>query len=232
MADTEQVDLLTQQTDRVAEKVNHLTEKAKRQVRKSDRLTEKSQWSNWTVLAMLMLCFFVVVRFRPFNAFRARGQAVAGKQLPQLKLRPLTGGGQPVEMTDLTGRVVLVHFWGTWSSKCPEDLGLIAKMDRQFRHESGFRLLSVSCGRGAREDIPTLRRETEALLREQNINMPVYADPGGVSRSAVDRAVGLRRMPTTLVVDRRGRIRGVWEGFGTGAEREIQQMITQLLAAG
>ena len=36
--------------------------------------------------------------------------------------------------------------------------------------------------------------------------------------------------PTTLVLDRDTRIRGVWEGYAPGMEREIEALVEELLA--
>ena len=118
----------------------------------TDRLTEKSQWSNWTVLAMIVLCFFVIVRFRPF----AKDNTDEGRTLSQLRLQPLTGQGQPVTLADLTGRVVLINFWEARSSLSREALPYMAAIEKQFRSRRGFRLLAVSCDRRAKEDFREL----------------------------------------------------------------------------
>jgi len=57
----------------------------------------------------------------------------------------------------------------------------------------------------------------------------VKADPGQISRQAVDEAVGFQGYPTTLLLDRRGEIRGLWSGFRPGDEAEMRQLIVQLL---
>ena len=235
MSDTEQADRLVkranglpQPPDGFTAQPDSATARPSGSTKKPDRLTKKSQWSNWTVLAMIVLCFFVIVRFRPFAA-RSTGE---GKTLTQLSLQPLTGEGQPVRLADLTGRVVLINFWETGSSPSREALPHLAAIERQFRGRPAFRLLAVSCGQSAKEDFRLLRENTRAVLAEKNVDLPTYADPGGVSRSAVEQAVGLGGYPTTLIIDRRGRIRRAWTGFRPGVETEMQQLIIQLLNEG
>ncbi len=235
MADTEQADLLAEQTEGLGDLSDTVTLQPDGAAAlpsvptaEADQLTKKSQWSNWTVLAMIILCFFVIVRFRPFAA-RTTGES---KTLTQLRLQPLTGGGQPVTLNDLTGRVLLINFWQTGSSPSREALPHLAAIEKQFRGRSAFRLFSVSCGRRAKEDFRPLRRNTQEVLEKLNLDFPQYADPGGISRSAVDEAVGLSGYPTTLILDRRGRIRRTWTGYQPGIEAEMQQLIRQLLDEG
>lgn len=190
-----------------------------------DQLTRKTQLSNWTVLAMIVLCFFVIVRFRPFAAQNAGED----KTLAQLRLQPLSFEGQPVELADLAGRVVLVNFWETGSSPSRQALPHLAAVEKQFRGRPAFKFLSVVCGRRTMEDYPTLRRDTRAVMQQERLNLPIYADPGGISRSAVQQAVGLSDYPVTLILDRAGRIRKAWTGFQPGVETEMQQLITALL---
>lgn len=235
MTDTGQIDPLVEPADATPESTDGLavrpdssTGSPGRSAARPDKLTKNTQWSNWTVLAMIVLCFFVIVRFRPF-AGRGTGEV---KTLAQLGLQPLTGQGQPVGLADLTGRVVVLHFWEPESSPSREALPHMAAIESQFRGRSAFRLLSVSCGQSTKEDFRTLRKSTRAVLDEKHVDLPTYGDAGGISRSAVERAVGISGYPTTLILDRQGRIRRVWTGFQAGMETEMQQLIARLLDEG
>ncbi|HUT10967.1 MAG TPA: TlpA disulfide reductase family protein [Thermoguttaceae bacterium] len=196
------------------------------------RLTEKSQWSNWTVLAMLVLCFYLIVQFRPFGSPGPQEHSGVGQRLPDLDLRPLTGTDEPVTLADLTGRVVLINFWGTWSSPSVEQLRHLAQIQEQARGNPALKVLAVSCGHGRMTSVSQLRHETEVLLEKEQIRIPTYADSGEVSRSAIESVVGLDDLPTTLILDRYGRVRSVWIGFEAGMEAEMRQLITQLLNEG
>jgi len=201
-------------------------------VEHQERLTEKSQWSNWTVLAMLVLCFYLIVQFRPFGSSGPQEHAGVGKRLPDLKLRPLTGTGEPVALADLTGKVVLINFWGAWNGPSREELSCMAEIQEKFRGNPALKVLAISCKQGRMASISQLRRDTEAVLEARQIRMPVYADSGGVSRSAVESVVGFDDFPTTLILDRHGRVRSVWTGFRPEMEVEMQQLIRQLLSEG
>jgi len=198
-------------------------------VQRKDALTQKSQWSNWTVLAMLVLCFFVLIQFRPFESRDPAEQAGVGEKLPQLRLRPLDGNDKTVALSDMAGRVVLLNFWGTWCPPCREELPHIAALYREFRSRPAFELLAVSCEEDGTENLASLRQATEGFLKQQRIDVPVYTDRGGVTRAAVRQVVGFAGYPTTLVLDRQGCVRGVWSGYRPGMEDQMRELVARLL---
>jgi cytochrome c biogenesis protein CcmG/thiol:disulfide interchange protein DsbE len=178
------------------------------------------------LLLLVMVGVIVYAMFWP-AVNRGTGHPAVGQKLPPVELEPLTGGGQAIGPGDLAGRVVLLNFWGTWCPPCLAELPDIAEIERKFRDRGDFLLLAVSCGRQSPEDPEQLRRETSALLSGEQIDMPTYWDEGITTRLAVNEVVDLRYVPTTLLVDRSGVIRGVWSGL---AEKdELEELLSQLL---
>jgi len=153
-----------------------------------------------------------------------------GRKLPELRLRPLTGTGPPVTLEDLSGQVVVVNFWSTRCGPCRRELPHLARLQEEHSARPDFRLLAVSCALHGQEDVEPLRAETSALLRALGIDVPTYADPGWVTRRALDEVDEFRGYPTTLVMDRQGVIRGVWVGFRPRMPREIDRLLARLLA--
>jgi len=195
-----------------------------------DRLTSRSEWSNWTVMALLVLCFFAIYYLVP--KFR-KEVPVEGMPQLELQLEPLIGVQQPVESGDLTGRVVLLNFWGTWCPPCRREFPHLAAIHEKFSDQKAFRMLSVSCGPpDGPEDLASLRRDTELFLQQMEVEMPIYADPNLVSRKAVDAQIGFQGYPTTLIIGRQGKIRGTFVGFNAGDETKMEAMIDKLLAEG
>jgi peroxiredoxin len=155
-----------------------------------------------------------------------------GQRLPQLELKPLTGSGEPVGLDDLSGKVVLVNFLGTWCAACEAEAPHLAKLGSEFGDRPDFKLLAVSCGAEFPEDLEKVKKQTESFLESKKIEgMPTYADPDFTTRKAFASLGGQSRFPTTFVMDRRGVIRRVWIGFapGQGTEKEIQQWVARLL---
>ncbi|GAB4129300.1 TlpA family protein disulfide reductase [Thermopirellula anaerolimosa] len=152
-----------------------------------------------------------------------------GKTLSTIALKPLTGGGGPVQAGDLQGKVVLLNFWGTWCPPCRQEFPHLAALAQRYEYRPEFRFLSVSCGSGDRENVEKLRSETRAFLQKEGVDMSVYYDPDAVTRRSVDAAAGFRGYPTTVLLDSGGVIRGMWVGYYPGVEKEIERAIAKLL---
>ena len=194
------------------------------------RPTARRPRRHWILLAAAVAGLCLAVYLRTFGYFGPASSGAEVEKLARLRLQPLADAGPPVTLDDLAGRVVLLHFWGTWCRPCRIDLSYIADIERQFRDRTDFRVLAVSCGRGVAEDLGELDYETRVFLQQANIDMPVYADPGQVTRRAVDEAAGFDGYPTTVILDRRGGIRRVWHGPQPESEREMRELVGELLA--
>lgn len=179
----------------------------------------------WALLALLAAVCFAWLAFSPRQTH---------KPLSELSLRPLTFAGDEVTLDDLRGEVVVLNFWGTWCPPCKEELPHIVELAGRYQQNSRCRVLAVSCGSAGLDpdsSLAELKLDTKQLLKARRLDLPVYADPNGVTRSAVKDAVGFSGYPTTLLLDGRGVIRQVWSGYSPGLEAEIARMVDELLAA-
>jgi cytochrome c biogenesis protein CcmG, thiol:disulfide interchange protein DsbE len=154
-----------------------------------------------------------------------------GRSLGYLRFEPLTGNTSPVVLEDLQGRVTLINFWGTWCPPCIRELPEIADLSKRFASHDAFRLYAVSCGQQDDADLGVLREETEMFLQSRGSSLPTYADQNGATRQAMTLTLGISlAYPTTLVLDRRGTVRGFWQGYVPGAADEMGELIDKLLA--
>ena len=108
--------------------------------------------------------------------------------LPELTL-PCLGGGQHVELSALRGPLV-VNLWASWCVPCRAELPYFDRLD-----EAGVPVLGVDF-----ED--TQPDQALALAADVGVSYPSVADVEGAVRAPL-RVVG---MPTTLFVDRAGRV--------------------------
>jgi len=183
---------------------------------------KSSTWAAWVILALVVAAIGTMLLAR-------RGvspEQSVGKTLPALRLVPLDAGEQTVTLDELAGRVALVNFWATWCPPCREELPHLADLGREFGEREDFVLAAVSCGE---DDPESLRKNTEDLLVNMRLTLPVYTDPDSLTRDAFAQLAGPTGFPTSFVLDRQGVIRRVWVGYGPGLEDEMRATVKQLL---
>jgi thiol-disulfide isomerase/thioredoxin len=140
------------------------------------------------------------------------------------------GGGGPVQLVlrgfpdeaphplsaDL-GHVLVLDAWATWCGPCIRSLPQLQALQKAFAGR-GVRTYAVSVD----ED----RSQIAPFLAAARVDLSVLLDPGG---NALEQTLGLRVMPTTWVLDRTGRVRGVHEGF-EGNVDAVRAEVEKLLA--
>ncbi|HPZ83049.1 MAG TPA: TlpA disulfide reductase family protein, partial [Thermogutta sp.] len=187
------------------------------------------------MLCVLGLFALVTIKYSPFNPDRVPvgvNHPSVGKQLEVISLTPLYGEGGILDRSGVSGKVVLLNFWGTWCPPCRAEFPELVSLVRKFAHDSRFQFLSVSCAPpGADGDLEELRQSTQAFLLEQNASdVSIYADPDYLTRREVDRVAGFSVYPTTILLDEKGVIRAVWQGYWRGLDREIEESLRHVLA--
>ncbi|TWU22503.1 Thiol:disulfide interchange protein DsbE [Novipirellula galeiformis] len=184
----------------------------------------------WWPVGLLILAFglFAVSRNRPSS----QDSVAIGKPAPQLELVRLSV--DPAEMTLETmaeGKVALIHLWGTWCGPCKMEYPHLAEMAREFETNDAFEFISISCEAGSSETIEGLTKKTREYLGSIAASTEVFADPRGTTRLNVAERLEKPHMyfPTTILVDRKGTIRGVWEGYSPNGVEQMKVQIEQWL---
>ncbi len=194
-----------------------------------------------SLLALLFLCVLYTSCQQPVYQPPPdpSAHATIGRPLPELELKTLTGENQSIRMEDLAGSVVLINFWATWCRPCIDELPHIARLHESFAARDDFQLIAVSVGSASSAfEFETLRNKTLGFLHREKLEIPTYADPNGAT---LEGFFGLTRsltpsaregIPTTIVLDREGIIRGVWGGYARGIEVEMEELVGELLDDG
>ncbi len=114
--------------------------------------------------------------------------------------------------------VRVVDFFATWCEPCRQQFPFLDRLAR----DSGPKGLSVF-GVSFDED----RAAVAAFRDETHVSFPVLWDKGG---GALAEKLDVTRLPTTLILDRKGIVRFVHLGFEQAEEPRIEREVEQLLA--
>ncbi len=127
---------------------------------------------------------------------------------------------EPLKLSDLRGRVVLIEFWTFGCYNCRNTLPHIKDWDNRYR-EKGLTVIGVHSPEFAEErNVETLRSEVASL----GINYPVVSDNDYKTWNAYD----VYAWPTLFLLDKQGRIR--WMRVGEGDYDKAERLIQELLA--
>jgi thiol-disulfide isomerase/thioredoxin len=162
---------------------------------------------------------------RPGNEHPAVGRA-----LGELTAEPLSGG-ETVTLERLRGSVALINLWGPWCGFCRRELPHLDRLHSELRGRRDFRLLAISYPQDPGESLETLRAETREYLAAMRFELPAYVDPDSTTLQASMMLVGPEAFgfPVTLVLDRGGVVRGVWQGYVPGDEKQVEGLVRRLL---
>ena len=153
------------------------------------------------------------------DAAQAMGEKalpLPGHRAPDFTLPNLAG--EPVALSDLQGRVVLVNIWATWCPPCRAEMPAIEAVYQQYRYQ-GFTVLAVN------QMEPQVA--VADFVQELGLTFPIVLD----GRGSVSQLYRVRALPTTFFIGRDGMIRDMLIG-GPMSESFIESKVVPLLEEG
>jgi len=136
---------------------------------------------------------------------------------PELAARTVTG--ESISLHQMLGRgPVLVNFWALWCKPCLKELPELQKLQEQFSAR-GFTVLSIN------GDSPVDVAKVAPFVRSRKLMFPVLTDLDGNLR----RRFQANAFPTSILLDRSGRVAWTSQGYRPGDDVEMAKQIEGLL---
>ena len=144
----------------------------------------------------------------------AAGAAPEPKPAPDFELP--SRGGEAVRLADLKGQVVMINFWATWCGPCRQEMPLLEQIQTKYE-PLGFTLLGVNVDPDSAGAVKWLEKVP--------VSFPILFD----TANAVAERFGVEGMPSSVFVDREGRVRYVHRGYKPGDEAQYADLIRSLV---
>jgi thiol-disulfide isomerase/thioredoxin len=145
---------------------------------------------------------------------QAAGVAV-GQSAPAVSLPQLSGAGE-VSLESLQGKVVYLDFWASWCPPCRISFPILEQLRVELGPD-GFEVLAIN--------LDEVEADAQQFLSDTPVSYPVVRDAAADS----PKAFGMMGMPTGYLIDRKGIVREIHQGFRRSDGEKLHASITELL---
>ena len=150
-----------------------------------------------------------------FGPSRLNASSRSGQAAPNFNVSTLSG--QQVSLDNYRGYVLVLDFFATWCQPCRASIPHLAEMNRKYGTQ-GLQVLGMSANEDGEKSV-------KAFADQNRINYPI-----ALAGELTMGDFGVRSVPVMFVIDKKGRVAGVFRGFTDDVARSTEQLIKKLLA--
>ncbi|HEX9986419.1 MAG TPA: TlpA disulfide reductase family protein [Thermoanaerobaculia bacterium] len=131
-----------------------------------------------------------------------------GQQMPAYSADYLDG--KHFDIANRKGQVVLLNLWATWCGPCRVEIPELEELHKELSGK-GFEVVGVSV-----DEYPAA--EIQKFVDQYKMTYPIVLDPEGKLANVLQTTV----LPTTVLLDRKGKI--VWKNQGLVTKKDPELM--------
>ena len=167
---------------------------------------------------VLTAAALLVIATRQRNSEGGSSGPREGLRAPDFTLERLDG--TTTALDDMAGKVTLLNFWASWCEPCRAEM---PALERLYLAEQNNGLAILAVNSTVQDELPAVT----GFVAEYQLSFPILLDRDG----AAGRSYGVRALPSTFAIDRRGVVRRVLYG-GPLSEAMLRAAIEPLLWEG
>lgn len=138
-----------------------------------------------------------------------------GEDTPSCTLTSMDG--KPItDLQKLRGDVIYVDFWASWCPPCVRSFPFMNQLEHEFK-DQGLHVIGVN--------LDEKLTDAETFLEKYPVDFDIALDPD--KQCVAD--FGVMAMPTSYLIDRKGIIRHVHQGFRADEAEKLRLAIEYLL---
>ncbi|UCG52341.1 MAG: redoxin domain-containing protein [Candidatus Latescibacterota bacterium] len=122
--------------------------------------------------------------------------------------------GKTISLEDYKGKVVLLDFWATWCVPCKVEMPNVIKIHKKY-NKKGFEIIGIS--------LDNNKAALEQYIKTNEMPWPQHFDGKGW-QNGVAMKYRVRQIPTTYLIDRKGKIR-----YRTLRGRDLEDAVARLI---
>ena len=140
----------------------------------------------------------------------------APEDAPAFSLASTVGGEQT--LADFKGKVVLLNFWATWCPYCRAERPALQAVYEKYK-DKGLVVVAISIDKGAIDPVKKFVEDTKQMF--PNLHNP---------SSDVGAQYSVRGIPTTYLIDKAGKMRGMAVGPRPWDDEDADKLLEGLLS--
>jgi len=121
---------------------------------------------------------------------------------PDFRLTDLKG--KTISLADYKGKVLFLNFWATWCPPCRAEIPDFVEVYSEMKSQ-GLEILGVSLDTKGKDTVV-------AFVEKYKINYPVVLESKRATEKIISDFQPGQFIPTTIVIDKQGRIRDKYVG--------------------
>lgn len=134
--------------------------------------------------------------------------------------------GSTFKLEDKKGKVVLVNLWAIWCGPCIAEMPHLREMQEKYQ-DKNFEVLGLNTGddNGDTESVENIK----AFVEDKKLNYPIgYADEKFFSEML--RVTRMAGIPQSILINRDGKMTGIFKGGGQRVINEMKQSVDKLMS--
>ena len=124
------------------------------------------------------------------------------------------GSGRTIDISKQKGKVLFINFWATWCPPCIQEMPSINTLKKQL-NEKDILFLMV--------DVDDNYKKSSKFMEKNKYDLPVYTAVSSVPQQFLSGSI-----PTTVIIDKEGKVVGRHEGGADYMNPEIVKFFKDL----
>lgn len=134
--------------------------------------------------------------------------------------------GTKSKISDRKGKVVLINLWATWCGPCRMEMPHLVELQNTYG-DKGFQVLGLDIGNN--DGQPERIEDIQRFAASMKLNYELARIPGALV-AKFNRVSNFNAVPQSYLVDREGRLRGVFLGGGADVINKMKQTVATVMA--